>query len=357
MVEALVFTTPDLLGTEAAAALADLEGTGTHTVTGRTIDDVFKHDRAGSGGDFVGEGRAPQHLAIARRDSHETSLSEEDALMHAVDVGDHGSGVGHFVVLAFPQNFAGGLVETEQRLTSTTTAHHEHVSVDDGRCGVLPFDLHSSVVLHDIEIPHGLAGGCIEAEDAEVRIDGIDFVTIDHGRGAWAVATFVVICAGVTTAIVFADHGQRLLPELLAVPDIKADDDLTHVAIRFTGDDGEGLGSGHGEGAEARRGVRLPQRFDFGALPIADFEHGRGAIVVRAAEFGPFGRGGGLSGKAGRCEQRTTGEEKRGADHFGVVEGERVQTRHGAAVLRFLPTGQTKPPQSGCADHFDPSGS
>lgn len=97
--------------------------------------------------------------------------------------------------------------------------------------------LHAGIFLHHIEIPHGLAGGGFKAEDAQAGIDGIDFVTINHRRGAGAVAAFVVIRSGVTTAIVFTDHCQRLFPEFLAILHVKADDDFAHVAIGFTGGD------------------------------------------------------------------------------------------------------------------------
>jgi hypothetical protein len=45
VIEAFVFTTPDLFGGELAAFFAELEGTRADAVAGGAIHDVFKHDR------------------------------------------------------------------------------------------------------------------------------------------------------------------------------------------------------------------------------------------------------------------------------------------------------------------------
>ena len=170
--------------------------------------------------------------------------------MHAEDLGEDRGGVGHLVVLAFPHDFAGVLVQTDERLACAAAGEQQNIAVDERRGGVVPLDLHPGVFLHHVVAPDFVTAGGIEAEHAEHGVDDVHFAAVDHGRAAGTVATFVVRRARVAATVVFGDDRQRLAPELLAGLFVEADEHLASVAVRFTGDERVGLFASDREGAE-----------------------------------------------------------------------------------------------------------
>ena len=104
--------------------------------------------------------------------------------MHAEDVSQDRGGVGHLVVLAFPHDFAGVLVQTDETFAFATTSKHEDVAVDERGGRIVPLDLHTGVFLHHVMAPNFITTGGVEAEDSKHRVDDIDFAAVDHRRGA-----------------------------------------------------------------------------------------------------------------------------------------------------------------------------
>ena len=315
VVEAFVFAAPDGFGAEAAAGFGDFEGAGADAVAGGAVDDVFKDDGAGGGGDFVGEGGAPQDSAFLGVDRDEAGLGEEDGLVDAVDVGEDGGGVGHLVVLPFPGDLAGFFVEGEEGLAFAAAGEEEEAAVDEGGGGVLPFDVHAGVFLEDVVLPDEVAGVGFEAVDAEVGVDAVGVAVVDDGGGAGAVAAFVAFVAGIAAAVVFGDDGEGFAPFFLAGACVEAEEGFAGVAVDFSGDDGVGVFGGDSEGAESGGGIGFPEGFEAGALPVADGGGGfDGAVAVGAAEGSPFEGGGG----AGDDEAEGGGEVA--GIHIGSIE-------------------------------------
>ena len=315
VVEAFVFAAPDGFGAEAAAGFGDFEGAGTDAVTGGAVDDVFKDDGAGGGGDFVGEGGAPEDGAFLGVDGDEAGLGEEDGLVDAVDVCEDGGGVGHLVVLTFPGDFAGFFVEGDEGLAFAAAGEEEEAAVDEGGGGVLPFDVHAGVFFEEVVLPDEVAGVGFEAVDAEVGVDAVGVAVVDDGGGAGAVAAFVAFVAGVAAAVVFGDDGEGFAPFFLASAGVEAEEGFAGVAVDFGGDDGVGVFSGDSEGAEAGGGFGFPEGFEAGAFPVADGGGGfDGAVAVGAAEGAPFEGGGGAGD-----EEAEGGGEVAGI-HSGSIE-------------------------------------
>ena len=227
--------------------------------------------------------------------------------MHAVDVGEDRGGVGHLVVLALPQDFAGVFVQTDEGLAFAAAGEHEHIAIDERGGGVLPLDHLAAVFLHHVVVPHGFAGRGVEGEDVEEAVDDVNFATVDDRRAAGAVAAFIALGTSVTAAVILRDDAEGLAPDFLAAGSVEAGEHFAGVAIGFASDERVGLAARDGEAAEAQVRGRFP---DLVEAPFGIWQCRDGAVARRTTESGPVG-----GSRGGRGERQTENGGEVGACH------------------------------------------
>src|ERR1017187_1419327 len=176
----------DLFGGELPAGFGDLEQITADAVAGADIDVAVAVNRRGDDCHLALARRAPEQLAVRRRNARHAVSGQLDVLPHAANLRHDERrvmrGIGER--LAAPDHGAGLLVERDDGPIGPAGRDHHFVTVNQGGFGIAPVGTLAAEVFVVILAPEFLAGGRFEANQLAPLADGDQQATLDGRRRA-----------------------------------------------------------------------------------------------------------------------------------------------------------------------------